>query len=291
MGYLNLGLCIFTTSVLLVGLRHIQRYRIDLPLFVGFNYVSAAVVGLIFYPQAFHHVFAHPVLAVLATLQGFSFFILFNIMGWMTHHVGLGYMTIVAKMSLAIPVLFSWMYYGDEMTGLHFLGVALALSAIFLVNFGERNTTKESERKNKPWMVIVLSAILFLGSGASDALFKILHQDYSGLADSSEYIVVLFAMAAAGSLPVFLFKALKGNLRLTGATVLSGLVMGIPNYFSIYFLAVSLRYFDGTVFYPINNTAILLVMALVGILVYRERINVWKAAGLALATAAVILLA
>lgn len=290
-GYLNLGLCILSTCILLTGLRHIQRWTIDLPLFVGINYFSAAAVGLISYPLAFHHVFAHPILAVLATIQGFSFFILFSIMGWMTHKVGLGYMTIVAKMSLAIPVLFSWMHYGDAMTPLHFVGVALALGAIFLVNFGEKGKDKPIDTRTKPWMIIVFSAILFLGSGASDALFKVLNQEYHGMADSREYIIVLFAMASAASLPIFAYKAATKTLHVNAPTIISGLVMGIPNYFSIVFLAGSLRFFDGTVFYPINNTAILLIMALVGIALYGERLNAWKAGGLLLATAAVILLA
>lgn len=84
---------------------------------------------------------------------------------------------------------------------------------------------------------------------------------------------------------------MKGTLVLSKATVMSGLIMGIPNYFSIVFLAGSLRFFDGTVFYPINNTAILLVMALIGIVFYHEKLNAWKAAGLLLATGAVVLLA
>jgi drug/metabolite transporter (DMT)-like permease len=290
-GYLNLGLCIASTCILLTGLRQIQRYTIDLPIMIGINYLSAALVGLFHFPQAINHVFAHPILVLLATIQGFSFFILFNIMGWMTHKVGLGYMTIVAKMSLAIPVLFSWMYYGDEMTWLHFLGVGLALAAIFLVNFGEKAKDKPADTFTKGWMVAALSAVLFLGSGASDALFKILKQEYSGLASNGEYIIVLFAMAAVASLPIFVQRVVKGTLVLSKATVVGGLIMGIPNYFSIVFLAGSLRFFDGTVFYPINNTAILLVMALIGIVFYREKLNAWKAAGLLLATGAVVLLA
>jgi drug/metabolite transporter (DMT)-like permease len=290
-GYLNLGLCIASTCILLTGLRHSQRYKMDMPLMIGINYLSAALVGLAHFPQAFGHVFAHPILVVLAMVQGFAFFILFNIMGWLTQKVGLGYMTIVAKMSLAIPVLFSWIYYDDEMTWLHFVGVGLALAAIFLVNFGEKGSDSAVDSRNKGWVLAALSAVLFLGSGTSDALFKILKQDYAGLANSGEYIIVLFAMAALASVPIFIQRAIRGRLQVTKATVLVGLLMGLPNYFSIVFLAASLRFFDGTVFYPINNTAILLVMAVIGILAYREQLNAWKAAGLLLATGAVVLLA
>lgn len=285
-----LWLCILFTCILLTGLRQIQRYAIDLPLFVGINYLTATLVGLLDFPDAFTHVFAHPVLATLATAQGVAFFILFIIMGWMTHKVGLGYMTIVAKMSLVIPVLFSWLYYGDTMTVLHFLGVGLAMAAILFVNLGEKNIEKPVDRPTKPWLIALLSAILFIGSGASDALFRVLKQEYSGFADSREYIIVLFAMAAAASLPVFLYKAFRKTLQLNAATVIAGVLMGIPNYYSIVFLAASLKHIPGTVFYPINNTVILLVMSLTGMVAYREKMNRWKVAGLAMATVAVLML-
>jgi drug/metabolite transporter (DMT)-like permease len=289
-GILSLTLCIVCTCILLTGLRQIGKYKVDLPLFVGINYLSATLTGLISFPNAFAHVFAHPILAILATVQGASFFGLFYIMGWLSHKVGLGYMTIVAKMSLAIPVLFSWLYYGDRMTIYHFAGMAMALTAIFLVNLGEKEQVSHPKTRRETWMMVIITAILFIGSGASDALFKVLDHDFKGLTDSREYIIVLFAAAALTSLPIFIYKALNNKLSLNAHTVLSGLIMGIPNYFSIVFLAGSLQYFDGTVFYPINNTAILLIMAVVGILIYRERLNTWKAIGLVLAMAAVVML-
>jgi drug/metabolite transporter (DMT)-like permease len=228
--------------------------------------------------------------AILASVHGASFFILFSIMGWMTHRVGLGYMTIVAKMSLVIPVLFSWLFYGDAMAWLRFVGVGLALAAIWMVHFGEQGRERPMDPQEHPWRVPALSAILFLGSGASDALFRVIQQEYSGLVDHRAYVIVLFAAAAAASLPVFVYKGIHGTLRLHAPTVLGGLLMGIPNYYSIVFLAGALRYFDGTVFYPVNNTAILLVMALAGIVFFGERLNGWKVAGLLVATGAVVML-
>jgi drug/metabolite transporter (DMT)-like permease len=68
--------------------------------------------------------------AILASVHGTSLFILLSILGWMTHRVGLSYMTIVAKMSLVIPVLFSWLFHGDAMAWWRFVGAGLALAAI-----------------------------------------------------------------------------------------------------------------------------------------------------------------
>ncbi|MFN8397850.1 MAG: hypothetical protein U0176_24745 [Bacteroidia bacterium] len=287
-GILTLSLCVISTCLLLTGLRFVQRFPIDLPLLVGVNYASAALVGWIQHPAAFSHVFAHPVMGVFACLQGFAFFGLFTLMGWMSRTVGVGYMTIVAKMSLVMPVVFAWLYYGDAMPWLRFVGVGLALVAIFLINFGEKG--KSADQRASAGMLILLSIVLFLGSGASDILFKILKMDYNGLVGDEEYVIVLFAAAAIASLPVFVMRLAKGNLKLGAPTLLGGLVLGIPNYYSIAFLVGSLKFFDATVFYPINNTAILLVMALVGVVIFREKLNKWKAIGLLLATAAVVML-
>lgn len=288
-GILTLTLCILSTCLLLTGLRFVQRFPIDLPLLVGVNYASAAMVGWMQHPAAFSHVFAHPVMGLMASLQGFAFFGLFVLMGWMSRAVGVGYMTIVAKMSLVMPVVFAWLYYGDAMPWLRFVGVGLALVSIFLINFGEKGKSPADQRI-PTGKLILLSIVLFIGSGASDVLFKILKMDYDGLVGDEEYVIVLFAAASIASLPVLAIRLIKGNLKLGAPTLLGGIVLGIPNYFSIAFLVGSLKFFDATVFYPINNTAILLVMALVGVLIFREKLNKWKAIGLLLATAAVVML-
>lgn len=287
-GILTLSLCVLSTCLLLTGLRFVQRYSIDLPLLVGINYGSAALVGWVQHPAAFGHVFEHPIMALFAGLQGFAFFGLFTLMGWMSRTVGVGYMTIVAKMSLVMPVVFAWLYYGDAMPWLRFVGVGLALVAIFLINYGEKS--KSADQRASAGMLVLLSIVLFVGSGASDILFKVLKMDYQGLVADEEYVIVLFAAASLASLPVFAMRILKGGLKLSAPTLLGGIALGIPNYYSIAFLVGSLKFFDATVFYPVNNTAILLVMALVGVVIFREKLNKWKAIGLMLATAAVVML-
>lgn len=290
LAWINLGLCVAATGVLLVGLRATANYKIDLTAFIGFNYLAAAISGLISFPQAFEHVFAHKELAILALMQGAGFFGLFTIMGILSHKVGLGYMTIVSKMSLVIPVLLSWLLFGDDFTWLHFAGVLLAIGAILLVNFGESETPQPLSSSTSKWQIALLSILLFLGSGLNDTFFKYLNVHFSGLVDNQEYVIVLFAAAALASTPVILYKALKGSLQINPLTAISGLLIGIPNYFSIVFLTASLQFFDGTVFYPLNNTAILLLMALVGIVGYNEALNRWKLMGLGIAAAAVVML-
>ncbi len=43
-------------------------------------------------------------------------------------------------------------------------------------------------------------------------------------------------------------------------------------------------------FYPVNNTLVLVLMALIGLAIYRESFNKWNLIGLSVALAAVALL-
>lgn len=287
LAWLNLGLCVFTTSFLLIGLRAVGKFKLDLVAVVGVNYLVAATTGFISFPNAFGHVFAHPELSYFAIIQGSSFLALFLIMGILSSEVGLGFMTIIAKMSLLIPVLFSWLVYGDEFTIWHFAGIVLALLAITLVNLGENKQNKISKITFKTG---ILALILFLGSGGSDAIFKHINQTNIGQIDSREYIIVLFAVAGIMSLPVLGYRLLQKQVKIDKKTLAAGLAIGIPNYFSIVFLSASLQYFDGTVFYPINNTAVLLLTTLFGILIFQESVNRFKIAGILLAILAGLML-
>ena len=146
-----------------------------------------------------------------------------------------------------------------------------------------------SDRKTKIQLAL-LSVILFLGHGASDSLFKHIQQTNLQQVDSQEYIIVLFGVAGLVSIPIVVYRLIKGQSRLNLQTIGAGIAIGIPNYFSIVFLAASLKYFDGTVFYPINNTVILFLMTLIGIVAFKESLNWWKALGLLMALVAVLML-
>ncbi|MFO0485405.1 MAG: EamA/RhaT family transporter, partial [Sphingobacteriia bacterium] len=71
--------------------------------------------------------------------------------------------------------------------------------------------------------------------------------------------------------------------------VLSGLVLGVPNYFSIIVLLLALRQVAGTLFFPLNNVGQLLIISLAGIVLFRERYPPLSWLGLGLAMVAILL--
>jgi drug/metabolite transporter (DMT)-like permease len=288
-GILALTLCIFTTCILFVVLRATARYDIDRWQVTGINYAVAALVGLVMSPQAIAHVLADETALGLALAIGTLFLFIFYVMALLTQQVGLSYMTIVSKMSLAIPVVFSWLYYKDSLSVWQGLGVVLALVAVILINVrtGEPDA---GVAKPNAWITYGMAAILFFGCGIGDSLFKVFNQEAATRVAASDFTIAVFAVGALGAMVVNAFMLLTGRTRWRIASVWAGLAIGVPNYFSIFFLASALQFFPGTVFYPIFNTAMLLSMALVGVFAFKEKLNAWNVAGLATTLGAVALL-
>jgi drug/metabolite transporter (DMT)-like permease len=288
-GYLYLGLSVLSTVLFFVSLREIPRFKMDLHHAGVVNYLVAAAIGLIWNPHSFQEVLAEPGAAKMAIAMGVLFFGLFMLLGITAERVGVMYMTIVSKMAVAIPVLFSWWYFSEEMPVLRILGVILALAAVILVNYRPGNPVKLSNG-DSPLLTVLLIAILFVGSGILDSLFKVVNVYYQDSVPNASFTVFLFAVAGAAGLLTLAVRILIRRERIQARSLLGGAIMGIPNFFSIVFLTQSLKYFDASMFYPVNNTLILVVMAVIGLVIYRESFNRWNLIGLVVALGAVAML-
>ena len=83
-----------------------------------------------------------------------------------------------------------------------------------------------------------------------------------------------------------------GKTKLSRKTLLAGIGLGIPNLFSIYLLVLVLSQgIDGSVVFPINNVGILAGSAILGVILFKEKLGITQLSGLALATASILLIA
>lgn len=291
-GYLYLILTILATAWIMIGLRELKRWNINLLQAITWNYIAAAALGFVQSPAALANVAAESGALYIGLYLGVAFIALFFLMGTVAQKVGVGYMTVVTKMSLVIPTIFAWQFYGDEMTWLKGVGMALAIASVVLINYRPGNPVKlsEGDSPRAKWVSILLIVILFLGSGVNDLLFKVFGAEYSDTVSSVDFPVVIFSFAGAIGIAICAFQIMAGKVKFETKAIIGGVIIGLPNFFSILGLVESLNYFPGTVFFPVNNTSLLVVTAVVGILVYKEKFNLFNAIGLALAVTAVLLL-
>jgi drug/metabolite transporter (DMT)-like permease len=83
----------------------------------------------------------------------------------------------------------------------------------------------------------------------------------------------------------------KDKTKIKGKNIVAGVILGIPNYFSLYYLIKMLdsEVFESSTIFTIHNVAIVMVSTLVGILLFKERISMRNAIGIALALIAIFL--
>ena len=137
-------------------------------------------------------------------------------------------------------------------------------------------------------------ALLFLGSGLLDTLVKYVeHHFLTEAAEQAAYTVVVFAAASVLGTAFLLFLWARGKLRFQLRNVLAGIVLGIPNYFSIYYLIQLLHsdFLQSSAAIPVNNIGIVLLSALAAILFFKEPISRQRIAGLLLSIAAILMIA
>ena len=89
-----------------------------------------------------------------------------------------------------------------------------------------------------------------------------------------------------------IYDYIKNGTTYRWKEVIAGFALGVPNFFSIYFLLMVLSNgMDGSVVFPINNVGILLLTAVLGLLFFSEKFNLRKMIGFSMAVLSIILVA
>jgi len=207
-----------------------------------------------------------------ALILGFLFLLNFRLTGLIVKKLGLAVSSVSNKMSLVIPVIFSLYAHQnwDQLSVFSYLGLGLAFLAIFFVS-----GPVKSENSKKSGMLIFLPIIIFLLSGLTDSLSQWCSETKVNQPDSNHFAWLVFAGAAISSSLLILVQSFNGKVSWNLNSILAGFTLGIPNYFSYYFLLKSLEAFDhqGDFVFPFANLGIILFSGLLSFFVFSDQIS------------------
>jgi drug/metabolite transporter (DMT)-like permease len=169
--------------------------------------------------------------------------------------------------------------------------VAVALTGVVLTSWPRKK--KERSARKSPALKFLLPALLFVGSGLLDTMMKYVQQRYLDNGSENEYATMLFTTAALigiVALPVYL--KIKGE-KFNPGSIIAGICVGIPNYFSIWCLLKVLKNFNNnsSAIIPINNMGIVLVSSLAAWLFFKEHLSFINWIGIILSIGAIALIA
>lgn len=280
---INLLISIGCSTVIFIIFRLFTRFRVKNFQAIVMNYLVAGSIGFFLTgnPPDVDMIMKADWLPFALTV-GVLFITLFNVMALSSQKVGVSITSLATKMSFVIPVALAFYLYGDPVTVLKIAGIALALVGVYL------SSTRKGKLSFNP-KFLYLPVLLFIGSGILDTLLNYTEKNYPVRAIMMEYTSILFLFSAIFGLVYLGFRFSVGQEKPSGRSLLGGMVLGIPNYGSIYFLLQTLSEsgMNSSTVFSLNNIGIVVLSALVGKFVFRERLDAGNWIGIVLSITAI----
>lgn len=280
----TLLLSILTSTIVFLVFRSFNRYRIDTFQAVVANYITASLCGFTLFSGDWSWHFLDRLEWLYWGLGCAVLFLsLFSLIGLSSQRNGVGVTSVAVKMSLALSMVLIALVHGESFPISKALGVVFALIGVFLVT-----VQRDSERIEVAWLPIVL----FVASAVLDILLNVIQRVVLAEVTPALFTASCFGLAGILGVAVCVFQRFRGVMKLSAKSVLGGVVLGVPNYFSIYLLIQSYRdvpWSDSNVL-GVTNVGIVVLTALMGRMVFKEVLTFSRQVGLVCAIVAMALL-
>jgi drug/metabolite transporter (DMT)-like permease len=280
------------TSYLTLAFKMCEKYRVNIFQAIIFNYITCVITGSIV--NGSFPVDADAIRTPWfqwACVMGVLFISIFNVVGLTTQKIGVAVASVANKLSLIIPVVLSVYLYNETVEGWKLAGVVLALVAVVLTCY-QGSAGKKTGNNQGKWTYL-LPVILFIGSGLLDSLINHVQRQYVTEENSNAFLISGFLSAATIGSILLIIQYATGRMQFVLKNLLAGIIIGVPNYFSIWCLVRFLKIspWQSSASIPVNNMGIVLFSSVVAWLLFREKLSKINWLGIALSLAAIYLIA
>ena len=278
-------LSILASTLIFICFKLFDKFKVNTLQAIVVNYIVACTCGLLSYQNPIR--ISEIVSAKWfygAIALGFLFISIFNVMALTAQKNGLSVASVASKMSVIIPIVFGFFVYNESAGFQKILGIALALVAVYLSSVKSKSTV--NFKKN-----LLLPVILFFGSGIIDTSIKYLETTYVSENGIPIFSATIFCFAAIIGIATLIYKAYNNQFKFDSKSLLGGLILGVINYSSIYYLLKALHFegSESSTIFTVNNVAIVMSSTLIGLFFFKEYISKKNWIGIALAIISIFL--
>ena len=282
--YIAISIILF--NILVVFFKLFEKYNIDNLQALISNYFISALLSLLllsendniqssFESEWFIH----------AIILGTLFISIFNIYALGIQKIGIATSSVINKMSFVVPVVFSIIFYENEVFSLSILfGVLLALLGIYL-----SSTNNSSFNFDKKYFWIIL--IIFFGQGFVDIVLND-SKFYIPKDENILFFLILFISATTAGILILFAKKQISHIKIKN--LLWGAIFGIPNFFSIFYFLKALQsdYFidKSYLIFPLTSVGIVVTTTFLGMLIYKEILTKRNLIGITIAVISILII-
>ncbi|MDB5130147.1 DMT family transporter [Mucilaginibacter sp.] len=280
--YVFLSIC--CSVIVSVLLKLAKRYQIDVFQAITWNYSMAILLTWFFFKPTIPSLQNAPVHIYLGL--GILLPLLFMVMAISVRIAGIVRTDVAQRLSLFIPLLASFLIFGDSLNKLKIIGLVIGFAAILCSIPWQKKTANRKVYSNA-WIFLL---IVFFGIGIIDILFKQVALFKEVPYTTSLFLIYTLAFVIA--LIVLIFRVLTKKTKFSWLHIMFGWILGVANFGNILFYLkahTSLSKSPSTVFSAMN-IGVIALGTLVGLVVFNERLSILNKVGVALAVIAIVVI-
>jgi uncharacterized membrane protein len=274
-------LSVLSSTAIFVLFKLLSTYKADTLQAIVVNYITASICGFILYTDAIEYTsIINSSWFSAAAILGVLFITMFYVMALTAQKNGLSVASVASKMSVVIPIVFGIVVFKEALGFYKFVGIVLALIAVYLTSLKEKDDAVLSKS-------LYLPIIVFFGSGIIDTSINYFAPDDK----IPLFSAIIFSIAGLVGIAVLSLRSIRTKKKFTLRAISFGMALGLVNYTSIFFLLKALRVgrYDTSTVFTINNVAIVAASTLAGLWMFRENISLKNYAGIVIAAISIIL--
>ena len=270
------------SSAIFIIFKLFDTYKINTLQAIVFNYFTAFTIGILSHESAINYIDLPSKPWFIGAIVLASLFIsVFNVMAITSQKNGVSVAAVAGKMAVVIPVLFGVFLYKENLTIQKVIGILLAISAVYFITLKNKSTIVQKAS-------LIFPILLFLGAGIIDTTIKYVQTNYVPSSDTNLFSGILFGLAGVLGILVYSIKPSPITLK----NGIAGAILGIINYYSIYYLlkALDIKNISSAVVFSINNVSVVALCTLLGLLIFKEKLTSKNWIGIGIAIISILLI-
>jgi drug/metabolite transporter (DMT)-like permease len=271
-------LCSVLVSVLL---KLARRLQIDVGQAIAWNYVVAGLLAACLLQPTLSSLRGPGVPWLALVALGILLPTIFLALAAAVRHAGIVRSDAAQRLSLLLSLLAAFVLFGEHLDAVKLAGIVLGLLALLCMIW--RSSAAVAASGVATWLYPLL---VFVGFGVIDVLFKRVALAGIPLGDS---LLAMFALALVVAFAMQLWRRRRDRVRFTARSALAGVALGAANFGNILFYLRGHRALPGhpALVFAGMNIGVVALGAVVGLLLFRERLSRLNLGGVLLAAVAI----
>jgi len=286
---INILLAILCSSINILVFRYFDKKNIHSFQAIALNYITCIILGwLTLESKPTSAIFSESWLPY-AVIIGSTFVYTFYLMALTTQRNGVSVAAVATKLSMVIPIVSAFFLYDDPITLMKIAGIAFAIAAVFFASIKKSDTDSGFN-----YAVLGLPVLAWFVGGLIDTSVIYVENFHLGPGKYPIFLIFLFGTAAINGLVMLTIGYFRNPEKnsIKKSSLLGGLMLGIPNYGSIYFFLKALRHsgLDKSVIITVVSVGVVVFSSLAAWVIYKEKLSRLNLIGIALAIVAISLM-